>query len=70
MEYNNLFEPILCICLSMCLGILIGCIATAYASVKELGAINKELNAKNKELKSWIDKWENKYTNDDGCEGH
>tara|TARA_R110002020_G_scaffold44484_2_gene128259 strand:- start:2 stop:166 length:165 start_codon:yes stop_codon:yes gene_type:complete len=54
----------------MCLGMLIGCIATAYASAKELGVINKELNAKNKELKSWIDKWENKYTNDDGCEGH
>ena len=64
MEYNSLFEPLLCICLSIILGILIGCIATAYASAKELEAINKELNAKNQELKSWVAKWKNKYTND------
>lgn len=65
MEYNSLFEPLLCIFLSTCLGVLIGCIATAYASAKELGAINKELNAKNKELKSWVDKWKDKYSNDE-----
>tara|TARA_R100001530_G_scaffold124274_1_gene92437 strand:+ start:372 stop:578 length:207 start_codon:yes stop_codon:yes gene_type:complete len=65
MEYNSLFEPLLCIFLSLTLGLLIGCIATAYASSKELGAINKELNAKNKELKCWVDKWKDKYTNDE-----
>ena len=61
MEYTSLFEPMLCIFLSLCLGMLIGCIATAYASAKELGAINKELNAKNEELRQWVDKWENIY---------
>jgi len=59
MEYTSLFEPLLCICLSICLGILIGCIATAYTSVKELAAINEELDAKNEELREWIDKWKN-----------
>ena len=64
MEYTSLFEPMLCICLSLCLGVLIGCIATLYVSVKEHKAINEELNAKNIELirkgdeiKYWVDKW-------------
>tara|TARA_R100000306_G_C4354331_1_gene131837 strand:+ start:415 stop:561 length:147 start_codon:yes stop_codon:yes gene_type:complete len=46
------------------LGILIGCIATAYASAKELGAINKELDAKNEELREAVEKWESIYYDD------
>ena len=45
----------------MCLGLLIGSLATLYVSAKDYRAINKELDAKNKELQEWIEKWENLY---------
>ena len=62
MEYTNMFEPLLLICLTLCLGMLIGCLATAYASAKELGAINKELEKFREMYFAEIDKLKN--TND------
>jgi len=64
MEYNSLFEPLLCICLSIILGMLIGCISMMWITAKDIAEINEELNAKNKELQVWIGKWKDKYTND------
>lgn len=61
MEYTSIFEPLLIIWLSICLGLLIGSLATLYVSAKDHRAINKELDAKNKELQEWIDKWKNIY---------
>jgi len=43
MEYTSMFEPLLLICLTLCLGILIGCISMLWVSAKELKAINEEL---------------------------
>mgnify|MGYP005828750699 CR=1 FL=1 len=62
MEYTSMFEPLLLICLTLCLGMLIGCLATAYASAKELGAINKELEKFREMYFAEIDKLKN--TND------
>lgn len=62
MEYTTMFEPLLLICLTLCLGMLIGCLATAYASAKELGAINKELEKFREMYFAEIDKLKN--TND------
>tara|TARA_R100001244_G_C5121256_1_gene123554 strand:- start:365 stop:550 length:186 start_codon:yes stop_codon:yes gene_type:complete len=43
MEYTSLFEPLLCICLSLILGILIGVISMLWISAKDLKATNEEL---------------------------
>lgn len=43
MGYTTMFEPLLLICLTLMLGILIGVISTLWASAKELKAINEEL---------------------------
>ena len=44
MEYTNIFEPLLIICLTLCLGILIGVISMLWVSAKELKATNEELD--------------------------
>jgi uncharacterized membrane-anchored protein YhcB (DUF1043 family) len=43
MEYTSMFEPLLLICLTLCLGILIGCISMLWVSAKELKKTNEEL---------------------------
>ena len=43
MEYTSMFEPLLIICLTLTLGILIGVISMLWVSAKELKAINEEL---------------------------
>lgn len=50
MEYNSLFEPLLCICLSMCLGFLIG---TAVALTR--------MSREQKEMSAEIDKFRGLY---------
>lgn len=44
MEYTTMFEPLLIICLTLLLGILIGSMVTLIISAKELKATNKELD--------------------------
>ena len=44
MEYTNIFEPLLIICLTLCLGILIGVISMLWVSAKELEATREELD--------------------------
>tara|TARA_R110000751_G_scaffold123493_2_gene224464 strand:+ start:304 stop:504 length:201 start_codon:yes stop_codon:yes gene_type:complete len=59
MEYNNLFEPLLCIVLSMCAGFLIGTIFTLIKMSKEQKALAEELD-KFRELYFYkLDLWEN-----------
>ena len=65
MTYTSWFEPMLFIFLSLTLGLLIGSVFTLWTTMKETKAINEELNAKNRELKGWVDRWKNKYTDDD-----
>tara|TARA_R100001163_G_scaffold64019_2_gene57252 strand:- start:1206 stop:1397 length:192 start_codon:yes stop_codon:yes gene_type:complete len=43
MEYDSLFEPLLCIFLSMSLGLLMGTIFTVYATIKETKELKREL---------------------------
>ena len=43
MEYTSMFEPLLIICLTLTLGILIGVISMLWVSAKELKTINEEL---------------------------
>jgi len=52
MEYTNIFEPLLIICLTLCLGILIGVISMLWVSAKELEATREELD-KFRELTSY-----------------
>jgi hypothetical protein len=65
MEYNSLFEPLLCICLSMCLGFLIGTIVVLIKMSKEQKDIGEELDKFRALYFEEVDKWKNKYTNDD-----
>ena len=44
MEYTTIFEPLLIICLTLCLGILIGAITMLWIGAKELKATNEELD--------------------------
>ena len=44
MEYTNLFEPLLCIFLSMCAGFLIGTIFTLIKISREQKEISQELD--------------------------
>ena len=44
MEYTTMFEPLLIICLTLLLGILIGSMVTLIISAKELKVTNKELD--------------------------
>jgi len=44
MEYTNLFEPLLCIFLSMCVGFLIGTIFTLIKISREQKEISQELD--------------------------
>ena len=63
MEYTSLFEPLLVICLSLFLGLLIGGSVVSYLFVKERVSILKELDSKTKQLDSYTNKYE-----DDGYE--
>jgi hypothetical protein len=65
MEYNSLFEPLLCIFLSMCLGFAIGTITILIQASKEQKALSEELDKFRALYFAEIDKWKNKYTNDD-----
>ena len=53
MEYNSIFEPLLCIFLSTLLGILIGCIYTLFKASESQKELIKEL-----------DKWRELYFNE------
>tara|TARA_R100000655_G_C2986396_1_gene192470 strand:+ start:1442 stop:1633 length:192 start_codon:yes stop_codon:yes gene_type:complete len=44
MEYNSIFEPLLCIFLSVSLGLLIGVIGTITVATKEHKALANELD--------------------------
>ena len=50
MEYTSLFEPLLCIFLSLMLGILIGVISMLWISAKDLKATNEELEKRFKRI--------------------
>ena len=65
MEYNSLFEPLFCIFLSMCAGFLIGIIFTLIKTSKEQKALSIELDKFRALYFEEVDKWKNKYTNDD-----
>ena len=64
MEYNSLFEPLFCIFLSMCAGFLIGSIFTIIQTSKEHKALSTELDKFRALYFERLDKWKNKYTND------
>lgn len=68
MEYTNIFTPILCIGLSILLGLLIGSIATFYITIKENKKLQDELDKFRKLYFHEIDKWKNKYTDNDPCD--
>ena len=63
MEYTNIFEPLLIICLTLCLGILIGCAVTLWVSAKELKATNEKLDKFRKLYTDEMEKY--KYEDDD-----
>ena len=63
MEYTTIFEPLLIICLTLCLGILIGVISMLWVSAKELKATNEELDKFRKLYTEEMEKY--KYEDDD-----
>ena len=70
MEYNNLFEPLLCIFLVLILGILIGCISALWVGAKEMKEVTKELDKFRELYFDELDKFKNKYDNDDEYEAY
>ena len=66
MEYTNIFEPLLIICLTLCLGILIGCAATLWVSAKDLEVTNKELDKFRKLYTEEMEKYKYEDDDDDG----
>ena len=68
MEYTNIFEPMMLIFLSMLLGILIGSISAFYLIVKDNRDIKNELDKFRKLYFHELDKWKNKYIDDDPCD--
>jgi hypothetical protein len=62
--YTSLFEPILFFLLSLSLGLLIGSIAMLHSNAKELKATREELDKFRKMYLEKLDKWKNKYTDD------
>jgi len=44
MEYVNAFEPLLCITLSVCLGVLLGALVVLHKNKKEMEALGSELD--------------------------
>ena len=64
MEYHNIFEPLLCIFLSMIVGVLIGTIFTLVKLSKEQKSLYNELDKFRGLYFAEIDRWKNKYTND------
>jgi|TARA_Y100000310_G_scaffold280545_1_gene300351 uncharacterized protein YneF (UPF0154 family) len=67
MEYTNIFEPLLIICLTLCLGILIGCAVTLWVSAKDLEATNKKLDKFRGLYFEKVREWEDKYVDDNPC---
>ena len=65
MEYNNLFEPLLYIFLSVSAGFLIGTIVTLLKARKEQEALSEELDKFRELYFNEINRWRNKYTNND-----
>jgi len=63
MEYNNLFEPLLCIFLAISLGFLLGSIFTFFKISKDQKEIEKELDKFRRLYFERLDRWKNKYTN-------
>jgi|10_taG_2_1085330.scaffolds.fasta_scaffold400395_1 uncharacterized membrane protein (DUF106 family) len=63
MEYTTIFEPLLIICLTLCLGILIGVISMLWVGAKELKATNEELDKFRKLYTEEMEKY--KYEDDD-----
>jgi uncharacterized membrane-anchored protein YhcB (DUF1043 family) len=63
MEYTNMFEPLLLVCLTLILGILIGVISMLWVSAKELKETNEELEKFREMYFAQIDKLKNKNDN-------
>lgn len=65
MEYNSLFEPLLCIFLSISLGFLLGALAVLTVTIKEHRATEKELDKFRRLYQEKLDEWANKYVDND-----
>jgi len=65
MEYTTLFEPLLIVTLCVTTGIMIGAIGVVVATAQEIKDINKELDKFRGLYFKEIEKWRNKYVNDD-----
>ena len=65
MTYTSMFEPLLIICLSTCLGFLIGSIVTIYLTSKEIKMLQDELDVFRDLYFKEIEKFKNKYVDDD-----
>ena len=68
MEYTNIFEPMMLIFLSMLLGVLIGSISAFYLIAKDNREIKNELDKFRELYFHEIEKWKNKYVDDDPCD--
>jgi|2_EtaG_2_1085320.scaffolds.fasta_scaffold343448_1 uncharacterized membrane protein YgaE (UPF0421/DUF939 family) len=69
MEYTSLFQPVFCVFLSVLLGVIIGCLITAYLISKEQKELKNELDKFRGLYSKELKKWKDKYT-DDGYEAY
>jgi len=65
MTYTSMFEPLLIICLSTCLGLLIGSIIMIYLTSREIKMLQDELDVFRNLYFKELDKWKGKYDQDD-----
>ena len=56
MEYFNIINPLMCISLSVLLGMMLGSLYTFYVLSSDIKSMIKEIDAKNKELKKYKSK--------------
>ena len=70
MEYTNIFTPLICIFLSIVLGGMLGVLLTMYTTSKYCKNIEKELDKFRELYFDELNKWKNKYDNDDDYEAY
>ena len=65
MTFTSIFEPLLIICLSTCLGMLIGSIAMIYSTSKEIKMLQDELDVFRNLYFKEVEKFKSKYDKDE-----